>query len=449
MSEDPASVLKQEIDPRLVLYRIDDQTRAYAREFAPLIQDLAARGVEAYCDEFAKFPAFAEHIARTRDRLIQVQSRHYAGLVEGAFDHRYVESLKAAAEVEADGTFRTRARLAAANQLVTKVNEVIARRVRLNVSKALAMSDAVFRLLTFDIANSIALDHRVLKSEGLERVTRNSEASGHIRGVIAVMQKDMLMAVEALKAATVLTLQSVGEGHRVALESEEVWKVSSKDLSAITAATQQLNQSIESVSTRALSSSDLASKAVTETDGAASAVSRLSALAQSVGSTVDLISAVADQTNLLALNATIESARAGEAGRGFAVVATEVKHLAGQTRSATEEISRQIREIQTAVRFCTETITGIAGTISSLSMMSSEVAAAAVQQASTAGEILGNTEAASSRIAIVAKDAELLRAAMNEASRATGTLGGFAEKLSGNSQSLDREIENFVARIAV
>jgi methyl-accepting chemotaxis protein len=307
----------------------------------------------------------------------------------------------------------------------------------------------VFRLLTFDIANAIALDHRVLKSEGLDRVTRNSEASGHIRGVIAVMQKDMLMAVDALKAATGLTLQSVGEGHRVALESEEVWKVSSKDLSAITAATQQLNQSIESVSTRALSSSDLASKAVTETDGAASAVSRLSALAQSVGSTVDLISAVADQTNLLALNATIESARAGEAGRGFAVVATEVKHLAGQTRSATEEISRQIREIQTAVRFCTETITGIAGTISSLSMMSSEVAAAAVQQASTAGEILGNTEAASSRIAIVAKDAELLRAAMNEASRATGTLGGFAEKLSGNSQSLDREIENFVARIAV
>ncbi len=51
------------------------------------------------------------------------------------------------------------------------------------------------------------------------------------------------------------------------------------------------------------------------------------------------INAIARQTNLLALNATIESARAGEAGRGFAVVAGEVKALALQTSTATDEIA--------------------------------------------------------------------------------------------------------------
>lgn len=54
------------------------------------------------------------------------------------------------------------------------------------------------------------------------------------------------------------------------------------------------------------------------------------------------IDQIAETTNILALNATIEAMRAGDAGRTFAVVANEVKSLAGDTRRATEEISRTI-----------------------------------------------------------------------------------------------------------
>lgn len=57
------------------------------------------------------------------------------------------------------------------------------------------------------------------------------------------------------------------------------------------------------------------------------------------------IAGVADKTNLLALNAAIEAARAGEAGRGFAVVADEVRNLAVDTKEATDNISRIIKQL--------------------------------------------------------------------------------------------------------
>jgi methyl-accepting chemotaxis protein len=89
----------------------------------------------------------------------------------------------------------------------------------------------------------------------------------------------------------------------------------------------------------------------------------LSEQAASIESILGLIRDIAGQTNLLALNATIEAARAGDAGRGFAVVAQEVKSLANQTASATDDIGAKIAAIQNATAKVAESTIAIKNTV--------------------------------------------------------------------------------------
>ncbi|OWA37426.1 methyl-accepting chemotaxis protein [Saccharibacillus sp. O16] len=68
--------------------------------------------------------------------------------------------------------------------------------------------------------------------------------------------------------------------------------------------------------------------------------------AEKIESASSMIQNIADQTNLLALNAAIEAARAGDAGRGFGVVADEIRKLAEQSNTFTNDIKSVIHELK-------------------------------------------------------------------------------------------------------
>jgi len=183
----------------------------------------------------------------------------------------------------------------------------------------------------------------------------------------------------------------------------------------VASATEQLSGSIREISVQVSNATKATTVAVGRSDHARTTIATLAEAVARVGQVTTLISEIASQTNLLALNATIEAARAGDAGKGFAVVASEVKNLATQTARSTEEINRQINEIQSITQETVRGMDEVSGTVRTIDEIASSIAAAVEEQHAATNEIARNvTETAngarevSTRIAEVSGEATRL-----------------------------------------
>ncbi|WP_040287078.1 methyl-accepting chemotaxis protein [Sporosarcina koreensis] len=201
---------------------------------------------------------------------------------------------------------------------------------------------------------------------------------GNMHGIISVVNQsadNVRTNSESLSAVAEETNASSSEVAHAVNEIAEGAARSAEDAERVSERSDELGRQINGITERAVSMTEIAERTgIMNANGRTQmanlsqtfqssgvnlqsmndAITILSEKVKAIGGVMDTIIDISSQTNLLALNASIEAARAGEHGKGFAVVAEEVRKLAEQSASATEDVRHTVQQLQDESRLVTE-----------------------------------------------------------------------------------------------
>ena len=213
------------------------------------------------------------------------------------------------------------------------------------------------------------------------------------------------------------------------------------NVNMVSAAAEEMTATINEIAMNSEKARTISETAVTEATEATSRMGQLDQAAQSIGKVTQTITEISDQTNLLALNATIEAARAGDVGKGFAVVANEIKELANQTASATQEIRNQIEGIQGSTADTIVQIEKISQVINNVNEIVGTIATAVEEQSVTTKEIAGNVAQASQGIQDVNENVSQSSVVSGEIAKEIAGVNKVSTELSNNSSQVSQSAD--------
>ena len=168
---------------------------------------------------------------------------------------------------------------------------------------------------------------------------------------------------------------------------------------------------------------------------------------QEIGGIVELINNIAHQTNLLALNAAIEASRAGETGRGFGVVADEIRELAEESTTATQQIEKLIRDIQNEVSTVMDRMQKNTDVVDTSVKAIGETEDIFQQIKDAANELESLIKAVAQKAIAMKDDSQQVETAIRDVSKVSDKAAGYAEEVAASSQEQNASLEEIVVLI--
>jgi methyl-accepting chemotaxis protein len=294
------------------------------------------------------------------------------------------------------------------------------------------------------------------KDELAHILNRLNLISGEMRSIFSGFTQKSDMLVESSEQLTTISDKLKSEAESTSEQSRSVsdatlevsttmnsvaasMEETSTNISMVTTRSDELFQTISEIAESSGKAQSVIDSATSSFNGVSEVVQELGKAAKEIDVVTDSIRDVSEQVNLLALNATIEAARAGEAGKGFAVVAQEIKELAKQTATATNNADEKLRWMQSKTEETGQKIKEISGIMDDARNAVNTIAAAVEEQSASTKEITENMSQALKGVSEVNDNIARSAQSTEQASNRVRNVDTSTQQILSNSEFVDKQ----------